>query len=723
MDRVLRVVLLLAIWLFSNITVAASAEDASNRFSIIFGWKTGGSHDLLSRQATAYRQWKDTRSLAFSFGALLGNTLIVSHDTADQFLKAARETGLDYIIPAAPEFMFGVEALKRFADNDDYPRFLSANIVDEKTRRPVFEPYAMWYVSGMRICVIAMSDTSIIRESKDANVEGIDIVSHDEALRGISVGLARENADLVIVAGRLDRDDIAKMARKHPYVDMYLTNNQSGGFADAKGTTTTAALSGKPLYIGPEGGNQLGIFSVKDRDGLESREFTTVALGEAYPPEKELLAALTRTLDEYKRQETEEQAIIKTGSAVTKVLKDLFQVDTVLIERQSLFYFPLADSLTIFNVRTIIRPYTKLAVFDLKGSDLKSILEDSKSRIDPDYRLIIAGMTADGKIDSIPIGDDTAYTVLSTTHLRAGGNGYPQFRNGVNEQRTDINALMAVERYLVDKDERIQRAVKKKNWTLALNLNVSSNFQRTDVNREKSDYGASVPNPFKGLKDNFFGFFRLSSEQNQFTWLKRNHYFETRLNTSYRRTGTRPPNGEISYSETEDRLNLQTKYEYRTPVIYASFYPYIRLNVDSQLYSGGGKHPLRGDVSSGLSKKIPSLWMTASLGLNGGRDYITNRNTAGTDCQIDVSRTFAPVSILSRQTTFSSTTKMYWYPSQVGRFQFRHENLNKLSLQVWKKLGIDFNFNSYTYRDNTKRKLAVGYIYEFMLTYGTQWKR
>jgi hypothetical protein len=504
---------------------------------------------------------------------------------------------------------------------------------------------------------------------------------------------------------------------------MYLTNNQSGGFADAKGTTTTVSLSGKPLYIGPETGNQMGIFSIKDREGLDSHEFTTITLGDAYPPEKSLLAALTSTLDEYKRQETEEKTIIKTGSEVTKVLKDLFAVDAVLIERQSLFYFPLADSLTIFNVRNIIRPYTKLAVFDLKGADLKAILEDSKSRTDPDYRLIIAGMTADGKIDSIPIGDDSIYTVLATTHLRAGGNGYPQFRNGENEQRTDINALMTVERYLVEKDERIQQALKKKNWTLTVNFQIGSNFQKTDVNKAKTDYGSAIPNSsFKGLKDNFFGYFKITSDQNLFTWLKRNHYYEARMNAGYRRTGTKPPNGTISYSETEDRLNFQTKYEYRTPVIYASFYPYIRLNGDSQLYSGQGKHPIRADVSSGLSKKIPSLWMTATLGLNGGRDYFTNLNTLGTDAQIDISRTFAPVSILSQQTKFNSTTKVYWYPSEVGKFQFRHENLTTLSLQVWKKLSVNVNFSSYSYRDNTKRKLAVGYIYDFLLTYGTQWK-
>ncbi len=243
------------------------------------------------------------------------------------------------------------------------------------------------------------------------------------------------------------------------------------------------------------------------------------------------------------------------------------------------------------------------------------------------------------------------------------------------------------------------------------------------MNEEKTGYGESIPNSsFKNLKDNFFGFFRITSDQNTFTWAKEKHFYEMRLNASYRRTGTKPPNGKISYSETEDRLNVQTKYEYRTPIIYGSFYPYVRLNGDSQLYSSHGKHPIRVNVSSGLSKKIPLFWMTVTMGMNGERDYFTNRNTAGADAQIDINHTFAPISILSDKTTLNSQTKVYWYPSKIGKFQFRHENITSLDFQLWKMFGVKFNFTSYSYRDNTRHKLALGYIYDLSLTYGTHWK-
>lgn len=284
MKRISLGFLFLFVFLVSGFRAAVCDAQTSNRYTILFGWKTEGSHELLARQATAFGRLKDTRSLAISFGALLGSTLIVRHDAADQFLDAARRAGYDYIIPAAPEFMFGVEAARKFDGDDRFPRFISANVVDTKTREPVFDPYATWYVSGLRICIIAISDTNAIRSSPGEGTAGIDAISCDEALTAVSGAVAGERADIVIVAGRMDRDAIVEAARKHPFVNIFITNCQSGGFSEPGRITSSAVLSGKTVLIGPETGSQLGLFAVRDMGGEEAREFTTLTLGDAFPP-------------------------------------------------------------------------------------------------------------------------------------------------------------------------------------------------------------------------------------------------------------------------------------------------------------------------------------------------------------------------------------------------------------------------------------------------------
>lgn len=689
----------------------------------MFGWKTEGFHELLAKQATAFKQLKDFRTLSISFGALLGPTLIVQQDNGAKFLETACQAGLDYIIPAAPEFMFGVEAFLKMAESDSFPRFISANVVNEKTRRPLVDPYAMWYVSGKRICIVAMSDTNIIRNSKDENVAGIDIISYDEALNNLSASVKHENPDIVIVAGRMDRASILEMSVKHPFVDIFITNNQIGGFSDVKGTSTTAFFSGKPVFIGPEVGNQLGIISVKEQDGIESKEFKTVTLGDAYPPDKEIIASMNRTIEDLKQKDTEEKVITRTGEAVTSILKNLYKVDVVFLERQSLFYYPLKDSLTIFNVRSIIRPFEKLAFYNLKGSVLKSISQESKNQSDPSLRLLIAGITADSKIDSIPVIDDNTYTVLTTTHLRSGGNGYTLFKTGVDERFTNVNMLDAIERSLVDKDERLRRAAKQKIWALNLNLTIGSNFNRVDVDEEKAAYGSSITTQqFKDLNDQFFGYLRFASENNQLNIRKDRHFLTMQIDMRYKRQGYKPPDKGTIYTKTDDYLMLKNTYLYN--ISFFSSQPIAKVTVYSILYSGKGKHPIRMDISSGLQRQYQKIWLeSGSMELNWSRDYFTDMNTVGTKASLKFRKTFAPKSFLTDPAVFTSTTDIFWDPTPQYHYRFSHINTNQLTFRLYKQFGLDLNLRTYSYRDNTRGKVAVGFVYDFYLTYQMQWKR
>lgn len=691
----------------------------ANRYAILFGWETEGSHELLARQATAFGRFRDTRSLAISFGNLLGPSLIVRHDTADQFLEAAHKAGFDYIIPSSQEFMFGAETAGRFAENDRYPRFISANVVDKKTKMPIFDPYAAWYVSGLRICIVAISDTSIMRDAPREGVAGIEVISCDEALTAVSAAVARERADIVIVAGRMDRNVILETARRHPFVDIFLTNCQSGGFSEAGRITSTAVVLGKPVYIGPEAGNQLGLFAVRSLDGAEAKEFTTLTLGDAFPPDKDILASLTSTLDEFKKRETEEAAIVNTGSAVASVLRRVFGADVVFLHRESLFYYPLKDSLTIFNIRNVVKPYEKLTRYEVKGSVLKAVLGDMESRPYPGDRLIVAGLTADGKVDTIPVADDRAYTVLTTTHLRSGGNGYVQFRSGTNGTLTDINMLAAVENYLVEKDDRLRKLARKKPWTLVLNMKIGANLNKVDVDRDKILY-KNIPDPFKSMTDQFMGFFSFASNGNTFAYQRKRHLFTSMLDMSYIRTGSRISSSKVIYGKLNDLLRLTSKYVYNVPTF--SSVPYVDLTITSALHPGPGKHPIRADMSTGLTRKLPKYWVEVSLGMNGSRDYITNRNNLGSKTEVTINKVFPAHSFLTSQTQLSSVTRVFWWPSAQFHSMFRHENENSLSMVLWKKFELNFQVKSYTYRDNTIDKVASGFQYFIILNYSMQRK-
>ncbi|MBT4484252.1 MAG: hypothetical protein HOC71_11325, partial [Candidatus Latescibacteria bacterium] len=420
MTKVLRTSFFLTVCFFLYNAVVLSQEETV-QYSILTTSNTDGSHELLAKKAEAFQQFKTQQSIAMSFGSILGPTRIVENDNGLEFLRAAHRAGIDYIIPAKGEFMFGAASFKILVEFSGVPEFISANILDEKSRKTLLKPYFVWDVSGLRLCVIGFSDMNIIKDSPDEAVEGIDIISFDEALDSISDDVKRLRADIVIAAGAIGRDAIMAMARKYPFIDTFITNNRSGGFADTKGVTSTVFIADKPVYITSEEGDHIGHVIAKYVEGMESRELTDTVLGDMFPPEKVISAYINRIIDELKRKDFEETVTVKGGKEVAGILREIYGVDVVFLERQSLYYYPLEDSLTLLDMRRLIKPSPKVTAFSLKGERLKLILEKSKGKPVRALRLHYSGITEDAKVDSIPIQDDREYTVLTTEFLRNGG--------------------------------------------------------------------------------------------------------------------------------------------------------------------------------------------------------------------------------------------------------------------------------------------------------------
>lgn len=712
--------LVFVVFLSGNFSAVYSQENDGG-YSILFGWKTEGSVELLAKKATAFNRLKDNRSIAISFGSLLGPTRIVQYDEGLQFLASAQEAGIDYVIPAASEFIFGVEVFKSIAECDSCPGFISANLIDEKTRETLVDPYVIWNVTGLRICIIAMSDMNTLIEAQDANVRGVDIISHTEALESVSAKIALEDVDLVIAAGRMDRKAIMDMTVMFPFVDAYITNNQSGGFADSEVTTTTVYVAGKPVYIGSESSDHLGFLNVKNIKEIETKEFADITLGDEYPPDKGISSKLNKIIEILKKKDYEESVIKKTGTEVASVLKSIFKVDAVLLERQCLYYYPLKDSLTVLNVRNVIKPGNKLVSYILKGELLKSVLEQIKDKTDPDLRLVFSGITDDGKVDSIPVQNDREYLILTTVYLRNGGNGYEQFASGTNEKRIDGDILKIVESYLVAKEKRLRIATKKKIWDLVLNLDIGSNFNRSDIDKEKQLYGNSIPKEMRKLMDQMTGYFSISSWNNNLTIKKNRHLIFHRLNLKYRRSGFKSEeSGKIIYQETDDYAELYNKYTYDLPTF--TLKPYLDVTITSELHSSAGKHPIAGSASAGFTHYIPFLWMNFNVGLDGSRNYFTNENSFGTKVKLTVTKSFSENKFFTQKTSLFSDTNITYKPMAKYQMAFALENTNIIKMQIWNKFNMIFDIKSYLYQDSRHRKLVTGFIYEISINYGMDWK-
>ena len=707
-------------------TVPVTAQDGPPTFSLIFGWQTAGQESLLARKATAIDSIDARHKLTMSFGSLLGKSRIVNFDKGDRFLVAAREAGIDYLIPSAPEFIFGLEEFRKMAAEPAYPRFVSANIVDELSGRTLVEPYAMWLAGGKRICIVGMSDARIVKEAADKNVAGVDVISFDKALTRISLDIAKENPDMVIVAGRMDRAAVMEMALNHPYVNLFVTNNQSGGFVTSNAVSRTVTVAGKPVYIGSEKPDHLGAVVMSEMYGFDTYEFRDTVVDDRFKLDAPVYDGLEEILKDMQQLDYEESVVKQTGEAVTAVLKESFSVDAVLIDRQSLFYYPLEDSLTVFNVRKIVKPFEKLSAFTLKGSEIKSVLSQSAAQHDPTYRLLTAGISADGKINDIPVQDDTDYYILTTTHLRMGGSGYEQFTRGEKDTIEDANMLEVIENYLVLKEKRIREAEKQKIWTLNLYLSLHADFDRKDVDLDKNLYGTDIPKSWQKYEDYYQGSFLVSSQKNRLTVDKTIglHMFNNYLEFSYSRKGSKNhTQNKVVYDEprNSDPVEWYSKYTYNIPNLPVK--PYMDVKLNSFLYSGAGKHPLTATVSSGATRTFPRILnLNVSVGVSGTRNYENLTNNMGVKGRITLKKDIPTGKIFKTPVSLDSKTDITWSPLAEYYMAFQLENDNTIRFKIMDKVSVATHVKSYSYRNTKIKKVATAYYYFLTIDYGMEWK-
>ncbi len=711
------------IFAFPHVTYGQTAKAES---VILFAGKTGGSIDILARQATAFGRFKGDAGLVVHVGSLLGSTRIVRYDDGMTYLASASDAGIDFVIPSGAEFLDGSAMFRLRAECERCPAFLSANLVNERTGNLFAEPFALRTLAGRKYCIIGMSDMDTIRNAPDTDVRGVEVISPVTALERIAADVLARRPDTIVLIGRLSRENIEECLKKFPFVDMVLTSYRSGGF-DVDGVETVmVTMAGKPVFVGPESQNRLGMMKISFIDGMQSYESGEIRLGDAFPPDKTILGKLDTIVKHMIKKDYEDSVMTETGHAVAEILRKDSGADVVLLERGSLYFYPLEDSLQVLNIRQVVRSGTELISFQLPGDRLKSAWERSVEAEDPSRKIVFAGLTQDGKVDSIPIQDDRMYVVAASRFLADGGNGYEELTKGVEYSVISSDILWTVERFLVLKEERIREALKPKIWDLNLYLTLNSNFNRTEVDNDKEVYGKRISKPFVNMKDEYASNFILSSQNNRLTMKKiaGRHQFNNYLKFSFSRQGTKTNEADnIQYNNqrNHDPVELYGKYTYDVPQFPVK--PYFDSTLNSFLYSGVGRHPITGTLSAGATRTFPKLiGMNLSVGLQATRDYYELKNNFGTKSSMTISKKYPAQSLLTRDVTIDSKTNVFWNPTAEYDMEFKMDSDSSVHLQIWKNINLAMTFRAYAYRNSEYKKVAFGYYYLITLDYGMHWK-
>ena len=172
-------------------------------------------------------------------------------DRAHVYLEAMAKMGTDVFNVGDRDLALGVDVLRKLAKQAKFP-FVSSNIVDATTSKPVFEPRVVLDKAGVKIGVIGLVRKGFPGEDRIAKDNGIRILPPVEAARAQVEALRKKGVGVIIALAQLTQDEMADLAEKVPDIDVILGSDtqQLLQFPRQVGHTFLTDVLNKGKYLG-----------------------------------------------------------------------------------------------------------------------------------------------------------------------------------------------------------------------------------------------------------------------------------------------------------------------------------------------------------------------------------------------------------------------------------------------------------------------------------------
>jgi len=195
----------------------------------------------------------------------------------DLLIQSYNEMGYDVVNMGEKDLMMGFKLLSEMSPKAKFP-FISTNLIDKKTGKPVLKPYVIKEVGGLRIGVLGLLDDqfNLTLQEKDP---GLNIIEPFSALKAAMKGL-REYCDLIVVLSQLGELRDQKLARENRDIHLIL-----GGGGESK-RAVMERVNGTAIYRQEPRGGYLGRVDYSLADTKRPIQFMTS--GEREEIEKKL---------------------------------------------------------------------------------------------------------------------------------------------------------------------------------------------------------------------------------------------------------------------------------------------------------------------------------------------------------------------------------------------------------------------------------------------------
>ncbi|HLP00441.1 MAG TPA: 5'-nucleotidase C-terminal domain-containing protein [Opitutaceae bacterium] len=207
----------------TRITVVATTDVHAHVYPVDY-FTNRPTQDGLAKIQTLVLQAKkaDPELLLLDCGDTIQGTPLGYHhmrfapERADPTILAMNQMGYVSMTVGNHEFNFGREYLAKASSEARFP-WLSANIVRKSDQKPVFTPYVIKEVKGVRVAILGITTPGIPFWENPDRIADLDFLNPIEtAARYVPILRSQERADVVVLAAHMGLEEDLSTAEQPP---------------------------------------------------------------------------------------------------------------------------------------------------------------------------------------------------------------------------------------------------------------------------------------------------------------------------------------------------------------------------------------------------------------------------------------------------------------------------------------------------------------------------
>jgi hypothetical protein len=194
----------------------------------------------------------------------------------DLLIQSYNEMGYEVVNVGEKDLMMGVKFLSEVGQKAKFS-FISANLTDPKNGKPIFKPYMIKDIAGLKIGIVGVLDDQY-NPTLQVKDPGLNILEPFSTIKTILKGL-KEYCDFIVVLSQLGESKDRKLVREIQEINLIL----GGGGESKRGVVER--LNGTSIYrLEPRGGylgrvdysltetkKPIQFFISSERDQIEKR--------------------------------------------------------------------------------------------------------------------------------------------------------------------------------------------------------------------------------------------------------------------------------------------------------------------------------------------------------------------------------------------------------------------------------------------------------------------